>query len=151
MRKKYWHKWVLIIGIGLVLSCGDIPTCVDTETNRVKIDFLDANGNAADIFLIKLKAIGNEDGFPEYDDDTLSSISLSLNPTASVTTFIFEQTTGTDTLGLSYAVVVKLISPECGLDAAFDNMDTTFTSFNKLIILESTIHEDILTNIEIIL
>ncbi len=151
MRKKSWQKWILLIGIGLVLSCGDVPTCVDTETNRIKIDFIDADGNATDIFLIKLKAIGNEDGFPEYDDDTLSSISLSLNPGALTTTFIFEQTASIDSLGLSYSVVAKLISPECGLDAAFDNMDTTFTSFNNLIILESIIHEDILTNIEITL
>ena len=81
----------------------------------------------------------------------LTSINLSLNPGAITTTFIFEQTTGTDTIGLSYSVVAKLISPECGLDAAFDNMDTTFTSYNKLEILDNRIHEDIITNIEITL
>jgi hypothetical protein len=48
-------------------------------------------------------------------------------------------------------VVAKLISPECGLDAAFDKMDTTFTSFMNLEILERLIHEDITTNIEITL
>ena len=142
---------VLLIALGLGWSCGDIPTCVDTETNLVKVKFLDIEGNPKDIFLTKLSAIGNEDGFPEYDDDTLSSISLSLNPGAITTTFIFEQTTGTDTIGLSYSVVARLISPECGLDAAFDNMDTTITSFNMLEILDSRIHEDIITNIEITL
>ena len=142
---------VLLIALGLGWSCGDIPTCVDTETNLVKVKFLDIEGNPKDIFLTKLSAIGNEDGFPEYDDDTLSSISLSLNPGAITTTFILEQTTGTDTIGLSYSVVARLISPECGLDAAFDNMDTTITSFNMLEILDSRIHEDIITNIEITL
>ena len=119
MSEKWWNKFVLIIGLGLVLSCGDIPTCVDTETSLVKIKFLDTNGVAKNIFLTKLKAIGNENGFPEHDDDTLSSISLSLNPGALTTTFIFEQTTGSDTIGLSYTVVARLISPECGLDAVF--------------------------------
>ena len=142
---------VLLIGLGLGWGCGDIPTCVDTETNLVKVKFLDIEGNPKDIFLTKLSAIGNEDGFPEYDDDTLSSISLSLNPGAITTTFILEQTTGTDTIGLSYSVVARLISPECGLDAAFDNMDTTITSFNMLEILDRRIHEDIITNIEITL
>ena len=142
---------VLLIALGLGWSCGDIPTCVDTETNLVKVKFLDIEGNPKDIFLTKLSAIGNEDGFPEYDDDTLSSISLSLNPGAITTTFILEQTTSTDTIGLSYSVVARLISPECGLDAAFDNMDTTITSFNMLEILDSRIHEDIITNIEITL
>jgi hypothetical protein len=151
MSNKWWSKWVLIIGLGLILSCGDIPTCLDTETNLVKVKFIDADGNAKDIYLTKLSAIGNEDGFPEIEDDTLSSINLSLNPGAFATTFIFEQTTGTDTIGLSYTVVAKLISPECGLDAVFDDMDTTFTSFKKLEILQSIIHEDIITNIEITL
>lgn len=141
----------MIIGLGLILSCGDIPTCLDTESNLVKIKFLDNEGNPKDIFITNLSAIGNENGFPEFDNDTLSSISLSLNPGAFTTTFIFEQTTGTDTIGLSYTVVAKLISPECGLDAVFDDMDTTFTSFKKLEILQSIIHEDIITNIEITL
>ena len=151
MSNKWWSKWVLIIGLGLILSCGDIPTCVDIETNLVKIKFLDNEGNPKDIFLTKLSAVGNEDGFPEHDDDTLSSINLSLNPGSLTTTFILEQTTGTDTIGLSYSVEAVLISPECGLDAAFDNMDTTITSFDKLEILERRIHEDIITNIEITL
>ena len=141
----------MIVGLGMALSCADVPTCVDRDTSLVKIKFFDADGLAKDIFLTKLKAIGNEDGFPEYDNDTLSSISLPLNPGALTTTFIFEQTTGTDTIGLSYNVVAQLISPECGLDAAFSNMDTTFTSFANLKILERIIHEDIITNIEITL
>jgi hypothetical protein len=152
MRDKWWNKWVLIFSLGLVLSCGDIPTCLDIETNLVKIKFIDSEGNAKDIFLTKLSAIGNEDGFPEYDGDTLSSISLPLNPGALTTTFIFEQTSGTiDTIGLSYSVVASLISPECGLDATFSDMDTTFATFEKLIILDLNIHEDIITNFEITL
>ena len=151
MRNKWFIKWLLIIGFGLVLSCGDIPTCVDTETNLVKVKFIDEEGIPKDIFLTKLSAIGNEDGFPEHDDDTLSSINLSLNPGALTTTFILEQTTRIDTIGLSYSVVAKLISPECGLDATFDDMDTTFTTYKILEILDIRIHEDIITNIEITL
>ena len=141
-----------MIGLGLGWGCGDIPTCVDTETNLVKMQFLATDGSAKDIYLAKLSAIGNEDGFPEIDNDTLNSLDLSLNPGALTTTFILEQTSGTiDTIGLSYSVVARLISPECGLDATFDDMDTTFTTYNKLEILDRRIHEDIITNIEITL
>lgn len=151
MINKLWSKIVVLLGLGLILSCGDIPTCLDTETSLVKIKFIDTEGKAKDIILTKLKAIGNEDGFPEYNDSTLNSISLPLNPGALTTTFILEQTTGTDTIGLSYTVVAKLISPECGLDASFSDMDTTFTSYKSLEILDRTIHKDIITNIEITL
>jgi Family of unknown function (DUF6452) len=148
---KRWHRWVLIFSLSLILSCGDIPTCVDTETSLVKIKFLDDTGAPLNITLLSLKATNNEMGFPEYADSTLNLLTLPLNPGATTTTFILEQKTGIDTIGLSYTVVAKLISPECGLDASFDNMDTTFTSFNNLIILERIIHEDVTTNIEITL
>lgn len=140
-----------MICFGWIIGCGDIPTCVDGDTSLVKIKFVDENGSSKNIFITKLKAIGNENGFPEHDGDTLSSLSLPLNPGAYTTTFILEQTTGTDTIGLSYNVVAKLISPECGLDASFSKLDTTFVTYNALIILDRNIHEDIATNLEITL
>jgi Family of unknown function (DUF6452) len=149
MRYKSWYKWTLILGLSVVLGCGDIPTCLDVETNLVKIKFVDDNGAAKDIILTSLKAIDNENGFPEYAGDTVSNLTLSLNPGATTTTFIFEQPDRIDTLGLSYTVTAKLISPECGLDAAFDKLDTTFTSYDKLDILERIIHDDVKVNIEI--
>jgi len=108
-------------------------------------------GNAKNITLTSLKAIGNEDGYAEYADTTLGIFSLALNPTATNTTFIFKQASQIDTLGLSYSVTAKLISPECGLDASFDNLDTTFTTFEKVEILKSLIHKDVTKNIEITL
>lgn len=132
-----------------LISCGDEPTCVDTDTSIIKIDFLDEDGKAKNIIINSLSAIGNEDGFPEFNNDTTSSISLPLNPGAPNTTFILYQPTKTDTIGLAYDVVAKLISPECGLDASFSKLDTSFTTFTKLVIIESIIDEAVTTNIEI--
>ena len=151
MKNISWYKWAIIFGLALALSCGDIPTCLDTETSLVKINFIDSVGKAKDIILNSLKAIDNEDGFPEYANDTLSVLTLPLNPGDTVTTFILDQTTGIDTIGLSYTVTAILISPECGLDAAFDKLDTTFTTYNKLEILNQSIHEDVTVNLEITL
>jgi hypothetical protein len=151
MRGRRWYGFVIIIGLFAATSCGDTPTCVDTATNLVKVNFINDEGEAAEVFLTSLKAIGNEDGFPEYANDTITDIILSLNPADTTTTFILEQTTGTDTLGLKYDVVAKLISPECGLDAAFDKLDTTFTTYDALSILNNSINEDVVVNIEITL
>lgn len=133
----------------MVIACGDKPTCLDRETSLVKIKFIDDQGAAKSITLEGLKAIGNEDGFPEYTDTTLSILQLPLNPGARMATFILEQSSGTDTIGLSYDVVAQLISPECGLDAAFSNLDTTRVTFLKAEILNRIINEEIETNIEI--
>jgi hypothetical protein len=151
MIEKFGSKLLIISAIALVLSCGDIPTCVDTETSLVKLSFVDVDGEAKSITLTSLKAIDNEDGFPEYADSIFSSINLPLNPGSYTSTFILEQAGVIDTLGLTYDVVAKLISPECGLDASFSKLDTTFTTYDKLNILQTAIHEDVTVNIEITL
>ncbi len=135
----------------IMAGCGDTPTCLDQESSLVKINFLDAAGKAKKITLVRVSAINNPDGFPEYADSTLSAMHLPLNPADTVSTFILEQAGRTDTLGLSYTVTARLISPECGLDAAFDNLDTTHTTFEQLNIIQRTIHKDVEVNLEIIL
>jgi hypothetical protein len=147
-----FNKWLLYASLWLMIyliSCGDEPTCVDTDTSLIKIAFLGEDGKAKNIIINSLTAIGNEAGFPEFTNDTTSRISLPLNPGARNTTFILFQPTKTDTIGLSYDVVAKLISPECGLDASFSKLDTTFTTFTKLVIVESIIDDAVTTNIEI--
>jgi hypothetical protein len=130
-------------------SCGERPTCVDTDTSLAKIQFLGEDGKAKDIIISSLWAIDNEDGFPEFTNDTTSYLALPLNPGATSTTFIIEQTDRTDTIGLKYSVVAKLITPECGLDASFSNLDTTSTTYKTLVIVQKQIHQDVTTNIEI--
>lgn len=151
MLSKYWSKLIIVSTITTLISCGDIPTCLDTETSLVKVDFVDSNGVAKDITLLSLHAIGNDDGFPEYADTTLNKLVLPLNPASTLTTFILARTNITDTLELKYSVVAKLISPECGLDASFDKLNIGNTTFIMLEVLENQIHEDIITNIEITL
>lgn len=148
MKANLHYFFLLIIGI-LASSCGDDATCLDRDTSIVKIKFIDEDGADKDIILIALRAIDNENGFPEYEQDTLSRLSLPLNPGSRTTTFLLDRAEGTDTLGLSYDVVAQLISPECGLDAAFSNLDTTNVSFEQVNIVSSIINEEIITNIEI--
>lgn len=140
---------ILLSGLIVLSSCGDEPTCVDRDTSLVKIDFVGEDGLAKDIIINSLSAIGENDGFPEYQDDTLSTLVLPLNPGARSTTFILNRPTSIDTIGLSYDVVAQLISPECGLDAAFSKLDTTRITFPAAVIISRIINEQIASNIEI--
>lgn len=151
MRINSRYYWLAIMILSLISSCGDIPTCLDVETSLVKINFIDESGTEKPITLRSLTAIGNEMGFLEYADTTLSNFQLSLNPGSTTTTFILEQETVTDTLALTYEVIAKLISPECGLDAAFTKLDTAFTTYNQLEIVNMSIHKEVTVNIEITL
>ena len=148
--KSIFNIFLLAIGGLLTLvACGDEATCVDRETSLVKIDFVDEDGLAKDIIINSISASGENDGFPEFADDTLSRLVLPLNPAARSVTFVLQQPTRIDTIGLSYNVVAQLISPECGLDAAFSELDTTRITFSRATILSSIINEQIPTNIEI--
>lgn len=149
MKSIFHSLFIVVIGLLIFSACGDEATCVDRETSLVKIDFVDEDGLAKDIILNSLSSEGSNDGFPEYQDDTLSRLVLPLNPGSRTSTFILTQPTRTDTIGLSYDVVAQLISPECGLDAAFSNLDTTHISFEKVVIISGIINEQIPTNIEI--
>ena len=149
MKSVLRSFFILLSGLLVLSSCGDEPTCVDRDTSLVKIDFVGEDGLTKDIIINSLSAIGENDGFPEYLDDTLSTLVLPLNPGARSTTFIINQPTSIDTIGLSYDVVAQLISPECGLDAAFSNLDTTRITFPAAVIISRVINEQIATNIEI--
>ena len=134
----------------LIFSCGDIPTCLPTQTNLVKIAFVDETGKAKQTTL-SLRTVDFEDLFLNYSDTTLSKIEIPLNPTSNITTLVIEHDNISDTLGLTYSVVRKLISPECGLEIGLNDLDTAFSTFENLEIVERIILEDVTTNIEITL
>lgn len=148
--KAFRHIFLLAFsGLLLFTACGDQATCVDRDTSLVKIKFIGEDGLAKDIIINSLDAIGDHNGFPEYNDDTLSTLVLPLNPASRTTTFILNRPDTTDTIGFSYDVVAQLISPECGLDAAFSNLDTTQVTFANTVIVSKIINEQISTNLEI--
>ncbi|MEN8248995.1 MAG: DUF6452 family protein [Bacteroidota bacterium] len=147
---KHWFKILAIFNLGLILNCGDVPTCIPTESNLVKIAFLDDEGKSKPL-TFTLRALDREDLFLDYTDTTLSKLVLPLNGSSNTTTFVIDHDAISDTLGLSYDVVAQLISPECGLEIALSELDTTSTTFENLRILENIIHEDVNTNIEITL
>ena len=148
--KSFLQGIFLVITVVFVFSsCGDEATCVDRETSLVKINFIGEDGQDKDIILYSLSSPGNNDGFPEYEDDTLSRLVLPLNPGSRSVTFILDRPTGKDTIGLSYEVVAQLISPECGLDAAFSKLKISQNTFPEAMIVSDIINEQIQTNIEI--
>ena len=132
-----------------MISCGDDATCITDSTSLVKISFIDTLGAARDIFLTRVSTIADPDVYSQYDNDTLSSLALAMNPAAQNTTLIFATSTGSDTLDLIYHVTPVFISAECGIDLSFSDLDTLATSFNQLKIVESIFHQDITVNIEI--
>ena len=132
------------------MSCADEATCIDNNTSLIKIHFVDTAGTDKPIILNRLIAIGNEDGFPQYDNDTTSSLFIAMNPELNYTTLIFEMPTGKDTLALSYQVTPTFVSSFCGIDFSFAALDTISTTFDELEIVDTNFNIPTSTNIEIV-
>ena len=133
------------------ISCADEETCLDNSTGIVKVQFLDTAGVSKNIILTRLIAIGNEDGFPQYDNDTASYFSIEMNPEVGYTTLIFEQPENNkDTLALTYKVTPTFIGSDCGLDFYFASLDTASTTFEQLEVTNMNFDDEIDVNVEII-
>jgi hypothetical protein len=134
-----------------VQSCADEPTCLNSYTSLIKIKFVDEDGAAQPIIIKSLTALeANMDIYPEYTNDTTSSVNINLNPNEAITTLVFEQESSVDTLILTYALIPEFISSDCGLFIQFNDLDTISTTFDTLKIIQPIIDDEVDTNIEII-
>ena len=90
------------------------------------------------------------DIYPEYTNDTTSSVNINLNPDEAITTLVFEQENSADTLILTYALIPEFISSDCGIFIQFNDLDTISTTFDNLKLIQPIIDDEVDTNIEII-
>ena len=151
MKKIPLYIFTLFCMAMFFSSCADEETCLDNSTSLVKVQFLDSAGVSKNIILTRLAAIGNQDGFPQYDNDTASYFLIAMNPELDYTTLIFEQPENKkDTIALTYKVTPTFISSDCGIDFYFANLDTASTTFEQLEITNMIFNKDIDINVEII-
>ena len=87
--------------------------------------------------------------FPSYSDSTLSAINLTVDPNELFTRFVLFTTESIDTLDLTYDSQTRLISPTCGPEQLFSELDVTNYTFDSLVLDESLIELEIETNIRI--
>ena len=134
-----------------VQSCADEPTCINSYTSLIKLKFVDENGASEPIIITSLTALeANSDIYPEYTNDTTSSVNINLNPNEAITTLIFAQPSDSDTIVFTYDLYPEFISEECGIFLQFNNLDTLSSTFENLTIIQPIIDEEVATNVEII-
>ena len=98
----------------LVLSaCLSEPNCLVTTSNEVKIAFKQANTNTPKKVIFE--AITSSGTDVVYKTDSITQITLYVDPRATQTTFKFyDQAAHLDSLTLSYKIQNIIISPACG-------------------------------------
>lgn len=135
LMPRFFFLMILILPL---LSCGTDPDCITSGSSLVRVNFLKAdNENADSLFFNAVFTSANEDSLIA-GKDTLSTLQLPLNPASDVTEFILENRALNDsilvfdTIRLSYDRLQRIISPECGVELSFINLNIQKSTFDSL-------------------
>ena len=123
----------LPLGILLILfaSCLDEPDCIITATNLVQVSLLRLDEDSArTVKFDRILALGTDTVF--YENDSISSLSLPVNPGTAKTTFRFYYESQVDSLVVSYTRATKIISPTCGAFNYFQDLGVVSTSAKEV-------------------
>jgi len=117
----------------LFSSCLNEPDCIITASNEVKIYFEEIDSDTARFIKFdRIEVSGTDSVF--HVGDSVSMVTLPVNPGAYKTTFRFFYETEVDSLLVSYTRSTRVISPSCGAFNYFQDLDTGVCTFPLLII-----------------
>ena len=146
---------LLFIGLLVLLfsACLDDPDCVVTSTNFVRITMktMSSDSTKADstiaVAFWGITASGTDSVF--HKSDTVSMVSLPVNPGSMETKFKFFYGANSDSLTLGYTKKTEIISPQCGAFLYYQNLRVISTSFKTVKVINTQLATSVTSNIEI--
>ncbi len=126
-------RFFLVGLITIVLSaCLSEPDCLVTASNEVKIVFKKAHKDS--LKYVQFPIIESSGTDVIFVADSVSNITLYVDPRATQTTFKFQQETGkTDYVTLKYNIQNILISPACGAYRYYSGLQVVDYSFSDTV------------------
>lgn len=132
----------------LFSACLDDPDCVVTSTNIVRISLKKIDSDSAQtIKFSRITVSGTDSIF--HQGDSVSFVSLPINPGTTETKFKFFYGLKIDTLVVTYGRTVKLVSPPCGAFAFYQNLNVLSTSFLNVKVTNHQLSTSATNNLEI--
>ncbi|MBL4938932.1 MAG: hypothetical protein JKY16_01350 [Lutibacter sp.] len=149
--KKYIT--LLILTFFAIQSCEKDDICIDETTPSLIIRFYN-NDSQTELKQIKLDSVWVEDNvkIEAYVNVSTDSITIPINLTKNITTYIIENNAVKDTLKFSYSRNDVFVSRSCGYKTIFDNFQIdSYTSnwIKNIIINNSTIDNETSAHISI--
>ncbi|WNB18177.1 DUF6452 family protein [Marivirga arenosa] len=138
--KSMIKKSILIALIFSIFACD-----VDSNCNTLNVDFVTfqtftiKEGEEEQVQVIFDSIVSPESDSTFFQSDTLSIFELPLNPGSNQTSFYFYYGPFVDSIEFNYETRNAVDSPECGIDLEFVGMDTTFQTFDSLVIVNDTL------------
>ena len=140
----------LLLGILVILfsACLDEPDCIVTSSSQVKISLRKILVDSArEVEFTNILVSGTDTVF--YENDSVTTVVLPVNPNANETMFRFFYESKVDTLILSYTRQTRVISPGCGAFNYFQELDIVFSSFPKATVVNSQLSTSTAANVTI--
>ena len=140
------------MGVCLVLvSCFDKGDCLFTNTNLVKVNFMDINSRLQprEVAFDSLFLPDEQAFLP--GGDTIVSVVLITNPTKTETKYVFQYAERSDTLVLGYSTQTIVLSPDCGSYNFQSDLQVLHSTFGegRVVVTNPRLLTSVTVNIEI--
>jgi hypothetical protein len=150
-------RWIFALVL-LLVSCLDKPDCISQADNALLIAFkkVVSNGVVADtVVLYHIVATGADSVFyrqhPVDVADTLKGTpaTLTLNPFADSTEFVFKFPLEEKVLLLRYQRSFRFINENCFSELRIHNLEVVFSEFDSVRIVQPTLTKTKTVNLEV--
>lgn len=149
------HKIRLLAVFMGFIACAPDEICFTDYSTQVRIDFKRIIYPGTDsaflendtLIFFQISAQDTDSIF--IQTDTLSSVVLPVNTAVNETTFVFNTDRGTNHLELQYQRTQRLISVDCGPEQIIDQLEAGQSTFDSLEVVQPTLSEPPVTNVEI--
>ncbi len=128
--------------------------CEFKPLSMAGVDFhsvVNGTDQATSVDSLSLRGLGREDSLLYSSRDNVISVTLPINGSEDVSAFIIDTDKGRDTIWLSYKVIPRFLSRECGFILNFELKDSKHTAniFDSVVIVNKDITTFDDTNIRI--
>lgn len=145
MRKLSGLILVLFVFLLGLAACSEGSDCYSENTSTIKIEFFQINNSDPDtsffetdtLVLNSVYAIGNEDSLIARHDTIVGTLILPVDPLEDTTAYRI----GRDLLIIQYDIRQRIMSPDCGVEQVFSNLDTIANPYDSLVIKSRNLDE----------
>ena len=138
----------LIFLILALVSCTEFPDCQETRVDYARARFFSAADSLLTEVILDSVMVSGSD-VVLYEQDTLSEVSLPLDPLADESTFFLFIEGETNTLVLNHSSKLEVLSPDCGPLQSFFDIEIGDHSFDSVALISPLADLRISNNVEI--
>lgn len=141
MKQYRFLFLVFLIGFLGLLSCADESDCFSENLAAITIEFYglntldpDTSFYEADTLIFSSRRnvyiVGNRDTLIMENDTIFGKISFPVDPRTDTTAYVI----GRDSLFIRYDIRQRVLSPDCGIEQVYSNLDTLFTTYDSVVV-----------------